>query len=124
MGKRKLVPGEKQTFFTIKCKLKSIASPKVCAELERTTVIAHDIFKRASLFLRAYCLGENPFPSITVSTIRHCINCVCTRDKRGPKPKDDSLGASMRLFWNQNFSRAYPDVLDGKGIRVLKQHLD
>ena len=58
-----------------------------------------------------------------MGAVRHCINCVCSRDNKGPRPKDDSLGASTRTFWNKHFSRAYPDLLDGKGLSVLKELL-
>ena len=79
MGKRKLIPEEKLTFYSIKCKLKSIASPKAVEELQRVALVAHEIFKRTSLLLKAYCLQAKPFPEFTLSLVRHCLNCVSTR---------------------------------------------
>ena len=123
MGKRKLIPEEDPTFCFIKCKLKSIAFPKAVSELERIAIVAHDIFKRTSLLLKAYCLQANPFPEFTLSLVRHCMNSVCKRDTSGRKPNGDTLGEDISRFWKEKFSIAYPERLEGKGLSVLKQLL-
>ena len=124
MSKRRKKEGITYTFCTIKCKLRAVTkSSAVTDRLNEVAILAHDIFKRASLFLRAYCLQATSFPPMTMSTIRHCINCVCSRESSGRRPKDDSLGEDMRTFWKLHFGRIYPDVLDGKGLSVLKQLL-
>ena len=123
MGKRKLSPEDNLTFCSIKCKLKSVAFPKVVPRLEEVAIVAHDIFKRTSLLLKAYCLQASPFPEFNISLIRHCMNCVCTRDARGRKPIGDILGEDITKFWNEKFSIAYPQTLEGRGLSVLKQLL-
>lgn len=112
------------TFWTIKSKLRAVTtSSAVTDRLNEVAIVAHDVYKRASLFLRAYCLRAASFPPMTLSTVRHCINRVCSRDSRGKRPNDDSLGEDMRTFWKLHFSRVYPELLEGKGLSVLKQLL-
>ena len=96
MSKRRKKEGITYTFCTIKCKLRAVTkSSAVTDRLNEVAILAHDIFKRASLFLRAYCLQATSFPPMTMSTIRHCINCVCSRESSGRRPKDDSLGEDI-----------------------------
>ena len=112
-----MVPEENKTFYSIKCKLKFIASPKAVAELERIALVAHKIFKRTSLLLKAYCLNA---PDFTLSLVRHCMSFVSTRDASGRKPKRDLLGDDISRFWKEKLSRAYPERLEGRGLSVLK----
>lgn len=48
---------------------------------------------------------------------------VCTKDARGKKVKDGQLSEEMTLFFNTRSSAQYPDLVDMKGKRVLKQIL-
>lgn len=94
--------------------------------LNEVATLAHDIiYKRASLFIRANCLWADSFPPVmAVSTLKNCINCVCSKSARGKKPKvDDSLGDKMRTFWRLHFCKVYPSLLEGEGLSTLKQLL-
>ena len=124
MNSKKRKKTEKVVFCSIKSKLKTVAvNSDVTYRLNEVAVLAHDIFKRGSLFLRAYCLWAKCFPPITVSTVRQCLNCVCSKYNRGARPKDNLLGEDMRTFWRVHFSRAYPDLIDGKALSMLKPYL-
>lgn len=119
MSKRKKTPEITYSFFTVKSKLRGVVtSSGVTDKMNRVVILAHDIFKRATLFLRAYCLHTEP--PVTLSTIRHCM---CSRDSRGRRPMDDILEEDMHVFWKLHFSNAYPDLLEGKGLSGIKQLL-
>jgi len=84
----------------VKCKLTSIvANRETTKKLRRTAELAHEIYKRASLFLRHFCLSRGSIPEANASLFRHCINSVCMRDHRGSRPKGEELGEEMEAFW-------------------------
>lgn len=97
-------------------RLKAIVSPEVIAELERAVLLAHDIFKRTSLLLKAYCLQADPFPKVNFSLVRHCMNCVCTRNAR---PKGELLGEDVGK--RSSVLPIPSDWKEERGLSVLKQ---
>lgn len=56
-----------------------------------------------------------------MSTIRHCINQVCTKDPRGSQVKGEELGDKMKQFADSKFCTIYPQMLDMCGRSMLKQ---
>lgn len=125
LGKRQQKLNAELQFCTVKCKLNSITiSPAVKRRLNEVATLAHDIYKRASLFFRAYCLWASSFPPVTLSALKNSINCMCTKSGRGVKPKIDvSFKDDMSTFWKLHFSKIYPDLLAGEGLSMLKQLL-
>lgn len=90
----------------MKCKLRSVA---------------HEAYKRASFFLRYFCLHRGEVLDMNISTMRHCMNQVCARDPRGARVKGEELGDEMRLFWDSKFSSIYQEKVDMRCKSALKQ---
>ena len=100
---------KKLEFSTAKCKLRPmVKNEHVFKEINDQVLLANDVYTRASLFLRLYCLKVDEVPNITVSTMRQCINCVSLY-VTGPKCKDAELKAKFRV---DVFSKIYPEKLD------------
>jgi hypothetical protein len=55
--------------------------------------------------------------------MRQCIAQVCSKENRGVKLKDSELSEKVVHFWKCTFCKIYPDLLDGRGLSVLKQLL-
>lgn len=125
LGKRQRKKNAELQFCSVKSKLNSpTISPAVKHRLNEVATLAHDIYKRASVFFRAYCLWAASFAPVTLSVIKNSINCVCTKSVGGKKLKiDDSLKGDMSTFWKLHFSKIYPDLLAGEGLSTLKQLL-
>ncbi len=67
-------------FYTIKSKLRTVIhSPEVLCKLGDVVLLAHEAFKRAMFFLRLFCLSTGLVPEMSVSTMRQCLNMVCSQ---------------------------------------------
>ena len=65
-------------------------------------------YERAPFFFRLYCLSlpeDEDIPEVSESTMKQCLNQVCSKDDRGAKLKDEVLQVKLRTFWNERFTR-------------------
>ena len=107
---------KKLQFYTHKCKLRSVVKRS-----DITEKIEECVHKRASFFLRYFCLSRGEVPELSITTMRHCLNTVSKKDPRGARVKGDELGEEMRLFYESKFSSIYPNRLGMIGKSMLKQ---
>ena len=75
--KRKRTGQEELVFCTIKSKLCSVVKDTAIRDgINSVVITAHDTFKRALFFLKAFCLEVEEVPEISVATMKQCINQV------------------------------------------------
>lgn len=111
-------------YYTIKSKLRSVVKEEaICKTFEEYALLAHRAMERAFAFFRLYCLSlpeEEELPDISESTMKQCLNQVCTKNNRGAKLKDGALEEKLRTFWKDRFCKIHPDKSDLTGKSRLK----
>lgn len=120
---RKRLLEEHLEFCTVKCKLNSLkVSSGVLKLLKERVVLAHELFKRTTLFLRSFCLDRRLVPEVNLSFVKLCMNRVSLKYSRGKRVKDEGgLGMEMDAFLKNRFSAAYPRPIDARGSSYLRQ---
>ena len=128
--KKRKVVGE-LLFMTVKSKLNTViargednkTNPTILEKIKSVAITAHETYKRALFFLKAYCLHKDDVPKISISTMRLCINQVCKKHGKGKKNKEQSLLDDMTQFWEDEFKKIYPEKLEGIGMSYILQLL-
>ena len=87
-----------------------------CAEVDR----AHQMTKLGSFFFKAYCLSEKEVPPVCHSTMVACLQQVSTRSPTGAKGKSTELAKKMEKFWDEKFSKIYPERVEAEGRSLLR----
>ena len=123
------MPGKKSIeelqFFAIKCKLKpllnTISGNKHLTALREVIVLANEIAKRCTQFFKAFCLWEQDVPPVNVATITACMQQLILRGVGGRKAKSSELAGRMATFWEERFSKVYPDKIKAVGLSRITQ---
>lgn len=111
-------------FFTMKCKLSNIPSgghslPAFDAFCNMAGT-AHDIFKQATAFFKAYRLSLDEVPPVCHSTMIACIQQVTARLPKGARGRATELAAKMERFWKDKFCQIYPEKVNCIGKSRIK----
>lgn len=93
------------------------------SRLKDEVVLCHEVFKRTCFFLRLFCLSADEVPRVDLSLVKDCINIVSTRDPRGAKTKDNGMGEKLNSFWEDSFSKIYPNLLDSRGRQLIAEEI-
>ena len=64
---------------------------------------AHEVFKQATLFFKAYCISSNKVPPTCHSMMIVCIQQVITRSTKGARGRATELVTEMERFWKERF---------------------
>lgn len=81
---------------------------------------AHEIFKQATAFFKAYCLSLDEVPPVCHSTMIACIQQVTTRSPKGARGRATELAAKMERFWKDKFCQIYPEKVNCIGKSRIK----
>lgn len=115
---------ELREYCTVKCKLSGIlagGTPSPALQTLRTEAErAHAMTKMGTFFFKAFCLRDGGVPVVDHSTVTACLQQVSTRYPRGAKGKATELATRMGTFWNEEFSKIYPERVDAVGRSHLK----
>lgn len=111
----------KLSFNSIKCKLSTaVPSSDVRERIRLEVLAAHEATKLGFLFFKSFCLWRGRVPEVDHSTMVACLNSVTSKSRRGAKCKSAELGEEMQKYWEDTFSKIYPDRVDMEGRSRIK----